>query len=181
MSRALLKLKKALRRRYLRWGRSVSRNLATHRRVVRPDYPFPFKNKSRPSTPNKPLPFFLSLSLGHRHTLTGHPISGSSRRSLQLQEVRALCLSPKHKQDLRKVQRPRAELKHQRVGSPLPLFHCPHAPAAPAVPIWVQMSGLVSGRITMFVHLFCCRSSYVVDFLPRKKSSADGAGTSTKG
>ena len=94
-------LKKVPPRRYLLWEHSVNPNRATHPRVGHRVYLFPFQSNSLPSTHSKHSLFFLSLSLAHPHTLTGHQISGNSRRLLPLREVRVLFLYPIAKQDLR--------------------------------------------------------------------------------
>lgn len=99
MSKGLLK--KVPRRHYLHWEHSVNPNRATHPRVGHRVYLFPFQSNNLQSTHSKHSLFFLSLSLVRPHTLTGHQISGSSRRLLPLREARVLFLYPIARQDLR--------------------------------------------------------------------------------
>jgi len=101
MSRALSK--RALRRRSLRWGHSVSLSQTAHPRGVHLDYPSHFKNNRRQCTRNKPSRSSLSLSLDHLLIPMDHQILGSSRPSQQLQEVRVLPLFPNHRQDHQKA------------------------------------------------------------------------------
>jgi hypothetical protein len=58
---------------------------------------------------------------------------------------------------------------HRRVPSPLPLLHQLHARVAPVVPIWVQMSGLASGRTTTFVHPVPTFCAVALTFLTLQK------------
>ena len=178
MSRA--RLKKALQKRYLHW-RSASLNPPVLPRAVHPDYLFPSRSNSRRSTRNKHSHCFLLLSPGHPHTPMDHQTLASSPRLLPLREVQAPSLSPKPRRGPRRALRPPGPSNHRRVRSRLLPVQRLRAHGAPAVPIWAQMSGHVSGRIIMSVHRF--RFNAVALLMPffRKKSSADGAGISTRG
>jgi hypothetical protein len=158
MSRA--HLKKALPKRYLHW-RSGSPSLAVHPQVAHPDYPSRFRSNSRQSTRNnKHSHYFLLLSQDHPHTPMDHQTSGSSPRSLPLQGVQVLPPSLKLRREPRRAQSLWEQSKRRRVW--IQLLQRPHARGVLAVPIWVQMSGHVSGRTIMSVHHFrflvqsCC-------------------------